>query len=255
MSIVLFVLLTGLIQQGKVVVQAGLAGAEFYLDGNLVAKTDENGALTMESFPAGSFKFLVKKEGYKPYEGSFKIGEGESKLLRVQLSKIKIEGVAPPPKPALEATVTKTRSARSKPDAADKTEIKLPPSPPTKPAPAQAPQQTASASSNEVSISLWPWIFLIAAVLAGGGYWFWHRKGRIQQLPPPFIEENPEEPAPQAPKPAPEFIDELRRKEELLNAGFVGEKRREINLGQVRQKEKDIVIVLPKEAYRYEEDK
>ena len=247
--------MTGFLQQGKVVVQAGVAGAEVYLDGNFAAKTDEHGTLTMESFPSGSFKFLVKKEGYKPYEGSFKIGEGESKLLQVQLSKIKIEGVAPPAKPALEATVTKTRSARSKPDAADKTAIKPPPSPPAKPAPTPAPQQTATTSSNEAPVSFWPWVFLIAALLAGGGYWFWSRKVRISELPPPFIVENAEEPLAQAPKPAPDFIDELRRKEEFLNAGFVGEKRREIDLGQVRQKEKDIVIVLPKDAYRYEEDK
>jgi hypothetical protein len=102
---------------------------------------------------------------------------------------------------------------------------------------------------------LWPWIFLIVLVLAGGGYWFWRRKRWIKEKPLLFIEEKPEEPTAQAPKPAPEFIDELRRKEELINAGYIGEKRRELDREEVRQKEKEIVIVLPKEAYRYEDDK
>jgi hypothetical protein len=63
------------------------------------------------------------------------------------------------------------------------------------------------------------------------------------------MEEKPEEPTVQAPKPAPDFINELRRREELMNAGFIGGKRHELDREEVKQKEKEIVIVLPKEAY------
>ena len=48
------------------------------------------------------------------------------------------------------------------------------------------------------------------------------------------------------------FIEQLKRREELLNAGFVASQPRAVNQETM---EKDVVIVLPKEAFRYEADK
>jgi hypothetical protein len=50
-------------------------------------------------------------------------------------------------------------------------------------------------------------------------------------------------------------LDELRRREESMKAGFAARKKSEIDLEEVRQREKEIVVVLPKDAHKYEEDK
>ena len=65
--------------------------------------------------------------------------------------------------------------------------------------------------------------------------------------------DTPQQPTDASNRPDPEFIEELRRREELMNAGFVGSNPRVID--QESMKEKEVVIVLPKEAFRYEEDK
>lgn len=247
MLIVFLALLTGMAQQGKVVVQAGVAEAEFYLDGNFVAKTDQNGTLTMESFPAGSFKFSVKMEGYKEYEGEFTIGEGESKLLHVQLARLK--GTLPPEEFAQDSSsAARARRTRNQANAPAKVETKPAPPPVTKPAAPQTAPTPVPADQGESS--LWPWALIGTITLGGWGYWYWKRKTTVEEPEPtPLMEQKPEEPAAQTPKPAPEFIDELRRKEELMNAGLIGGKRREIDREEVQKKEKEIVIVLPKEAY------
>ena len=54
---------------------------------------------------------------------------------------------------------------------------------------------------------------------------------------------------------APALVEELKRKEDLIKAGFVGTKANQFDRQAVAGKEKEIVIVLPKEAYRYEEEK
>lgn len=76
------------------------------------------------------------------------------------------------------------------------------------------------------------------------------------QIPPLDIAsdiETPQPPTDASNRPDPEFIEELRRREELLNAGFVGNNPRVVD--KESMKEKEVVIVLPKEAFRYEEDK
>jgi hypothetical protein len=74
-------------QNSTVVISTGVPGAEFYLDANFVATTDKDGTLKIENFPAGTFNFTVKKQGYKTDSGSFTVVEGESKLLQLVLEK------------------------------------------------------------------------------------------------------------------------------------------------------------------------
>jgi hypothetical protein len=50
-------------------------------------------------------------------------------------------------------------------------------------------------------------------------------------------------------------LDELRRREESMKAGFAARKKNEIDLEEVRQREKEIVVVLPKDTHKHEEDK
>lgn len=54
---------------------------------------------------------------------------------------------------------------------------------------------------------------------------------------------------------APAFVEELKRKEDLIKAGFIGTKTNQFDRQAIAGKEKEIVIVLPKEAYHYEEEK
>src|SRR5687767_6313833 len=80
---------------GKVVIQTGVGEAEFYLDGTFVAKSNASGLLTIESFPAGSFGFTVKKNGFITYEGNFTVSEGETKNLVIKLRPIRSEVQGP----------------------------------------------------------------------------------------------------------------------------------------------------------------
>ena len=87
--LILFLLVSAPDQGGRVVLNAGVPEAEFYLDANFVAVTDENGMLTMENFPAGSFSYSVVKRGYKTYKGSFSIRDGEAMQLSPIMEKIR----------------------------------------------------------------------------------------------------------------------------------------------------------------------
>ncbi len=247
MLTVLLLLAIAVPQQGKVVVQTGVAGAEFYLDGTLVSRTDQKGTLSMESFPAGSFKYAVRKDGYQTYEGAFTLGEGESKVLEVSLVRLKAaQPLAEPGGPSGE----KRRRAESRPPsptfvptaakpAATPTHEPLRPSPPQ------------PATSDSEAPSAWLWVTMAALALAGARYWFRTRGESPHQEPEaaPAAEEKTAAESDRTPKPAPEFIDELRRREELMNAGFIGNKKRSIDSDKVGQREKEIVIVLPKDAY------
>ena len=76
---------------------------------------------------------------------------------------------------------------------------------------------------------------------------------QITAMEAPAEAEQEEPPADVSVRPAPEFIEELKRREELINAGFVGSKPQVVDPDTM--KEKEVVIELPKEAFRYEEDK
>ena len=68
----------------------------------------------------------------------------------------------------------------------------------------------------------------------------------------PVSDEPAETAAPMVKQP-PEFIEGLKRREELIKAGFIGIKPKETE--HIDKREKEIVIVLPKEAYTSEEEK
>jgi len=247
-------------QGGKVVLKVGVPAAEFYLDANFVAATDDSGTLTMESFPAGSFNYSIRAKGYKTYNSSFSIREGEDKMLSPVLEKI-----SEPAQPAAKSHGA-ARSARS---SAEKPRIAGKASPAAahlqqaqvqhfgQPAPVdkQSPTEPSRDESRDSSSILIP-IVLFAAGLSALGIWIWKMKSAQPQntaMEAPAEAEQEEPPADVSVRPAPEFIEELKRREELINAGFVGSKPQVVDPDTM--KEKEVVIELPKEAFRYEEDK
>lgn len=259
MIAVVFILLMIAPEQGRVVINTGVPGAEFYLDANFVATTDEKGMLTMDNFPAGSFNFSIKKKGYKDYVGSFVEREGEVKQLQPVLVRIRAsEGTEERASHSLQSS----RPPRSRSPSPEKQPIaslepqrapaqKYPPvnSPNPQP-PTQALPEESSGSSFPVPAIL----FII--VLAGIVVWYLVSKRSAEPiLPPEEVAEaiKQEPPANVSNRPAPQFIEELRHKEELLKAGFVGSKVPHVD--QEAMREKEVVIVLPKEAFRYDEDK
>lgn len=260
--------------QGKVVLQAGVPGADFYLDGNFVAKTDANGNLPMENFPSGTFRFTVKKDGYLPYDGSFRIAEGESKIIQVQLYRVKtpklveapslVRGAQTETKPIAESSQTEPKmaqpwSARTIAPSREKPAEPTPKPPqkvPTAAAPVIAPPNETQAVEDNSSTAIWAIPGGLAILLFAGFMIRRERAKRRHMLPPigqmPVIDE-PMETVPLKPKHAPKFIDELKRREELIKAGFVGSKPKDVD--HLGRREKEIVIVLPKEAYTSEEEK
>jgi hypothetical protein len=260
MILILLLLLPVPQQGGKVIVNVGVPGAEFYLDANFVSVTDKNGTLTMENFPPGSFNFSVSKKGYKQFSGSFTIREGEDKQLSLTLEKIaqaeKPSGQTRENSGTLKPFAEKPRNADNSPPAAA-----LPPPPlkqsaaATAPAVRPSPAPPSNDEPDDASTVL-ILIILLAIGSAALGIWIWKMKHARSKIPavvePPEIE-NEQSPGDISIRPAPEFIEELKRREELMNAGFVGNKPRTTD--QESSKEKEIVIVLPKEAFRYEEDK
>lgn len=98
-------------------------------------------------------------------------------------------------------------------------------------------------------------LFALLITIAGVGYWVLQRKGPLRMVLLPLRKEKPEEPVVQNPKAAPEFIDELRKREESMKSEFAAAKKREIDREEIRQKEKEIVVVLPENSHKYEEDK
>jgi hypothetical protein len=258
--LILFLLVSAPDQGGRVVLNAGVPEAEFYLDANFVAVTDENGMLTMESFPAGSFSYSVVKRGYKTYKGSFSIRDGEA----MQLSPImeRIREAREPDKGAAGS------SRGTKPSVKKKQITRNAGSPLEEVRPAQAQNAstneriadpTAGLAATEESrapsrLLVIITLFVIAAF--GAGIWIWIRKQPDAQIPPLDTVsdiDTSQPPTDAINRPDPEFIEELRRREELMNAGFVGSNPRVID--QESMKEKEVVIVLPKEAFRCEEDK
>jgi hypothetical protein len=260
MKVILLILMAFPETGGKVILKVGVPDAEFYLDANFVAVTDKSGTLTMENFPAGSFSFSVKKKGYKQYDGSFTIRDGEDKQLSLRLEKTAEIETQP---------VQISKNSEAMKALREKPRVSVSAAPPVM-QPQQAPKQNtsagipvttsapapdASAEPEDSSSATIP-IILLAVGLCAFGFWIWKMKHARQQIPvadAPREIENEERAGDVSVRPAPEFIEELKRREELMNAGFVGNKPRTADLES--SKEKEIVIVLPKEAFHYEEDK
>jgi hypothetical protein len=241
-------------QNSKVVISTGVPGAEFYLDANFVATTDKNGMLTMENFPAGSFNYTLKKPGYETCSGSFTVREGEVKRLQPVFEKLKS-----PPGPAKKSA----GPPDEKPVRPRSTTVpaRVDPNPPPISSADFRPAETPLGNVQEgvpepSSLSLPALALLCVIVLSTLGIWMWKKQGdsapdvRPMEPVPELTDPEPQEMA--ANRPEPPFIEELKRREELMNAGFVASQPRAVSRDG---KGKEVVIVLPKEAFRYEEDK
>jgi hypothetical protein len=234
--------------QTKVVIQTEAPAADVYLDGNFVAKTDTHGRLPIENLPPGTFRFAVKKEGYQPYDGSFQIVEGESQTVQAQLRR------------------SETTRRLETPSHAKKRQPEAKTLPPGNAAgvPSQEPpskQITRDAVPAAAVSDHWPSTSLsvsaaLAVILAIVFLFIKRRTRHIpMESPPPDPMDSDDEsagiPAPRI-KPLPEFVDQLKRREELIQAGFSSIKAGERDY--IDKREKEIVIVLPKEAYTSEEE-
>lgn len=254
---------------GKVVIQTGVSEAEFYLDGTFVAKSNANGLLTIESFPAGSFGFTVKKNGFITYEGNFTVLEGETKNLAIKLRPIQESG----PKPRLESgTRSEVRGRKS--DLVQGPKFEVQPIPGSKlrssKSEVQPPEVKVERNLSDPQTGDSPagtWLVLGTLILLpifGSLAWKLYqtkvRNPRSKIRSPDLASEDefmvtgPEEQQKWA-RNAPAFVEELKRKEELIKAGFVGTNANQFDRQAVAGKEKQVVIVLPKEAYHYEEEK
>jgi hypothetical protein len=259
-KLVCLLLMAAPLENGKVILNTQVAEAEFYLDGNFVAVTDAKGTLTMENFPAGSFNYSIEKKGYQPYKGSFSIIEGEIKHLTPTLERAFEQEAAPvaegQPADTLQSAVSTTKKIRKESFPVQNT---LPNS--LEPSAASVPVSQPSPSQPLPDNSQTPLLWLIISILCAIGLLVLslsvRRRRRLEQHVL-SMDESPkmEPPRPQADygnRPDPRFIEELRRKEELINAGFFSSKPQVVDAATM--KEKEIVIVLPKEAFRIEDDK
>jgi hypothetical protein len=234
-------------EQSRVTIRAEVPAADFYLDGNLVAQTDANGSLSMEGFPPGTFRFTVRKDGYLPYEGSFTIAEGQSRIIQVRLRKAVETQPSETPPPVKKRPIER----KQQPPVAKQPPEKVAPN--TNPVTA-ANTETKAAEDNSPT-TIWIIPVGLAILLAAGFIILKLRARRMRMEPPaepmPDSEEPVEVPAPK--RQAPEFVEQLKRREEMIEAGLVS-----VNAGKsdpINKREKEIVIVLPKEAYTSEEDK
>jgi hypothetical protein len=247
--------------QTKIVIQTETPGADVYLDGNFVAKTDEHGSLPIENLPPGLFRFSIKKDGYLPYDGSFQITEGESKNVQVSMRQIETPQDSAMPLPVRTALPDRKASSpnnslaitpKPKQSMTEAAANRLPgkivqQAVPIAPAPEEAKVANDRGSSAILIISI-----ALTVLLAAGFLIFVRRTARMrtelpQSEPPPMEGELAGIPAPRI-KQSPEFVDELKRREELIQARFLSIKANERDPG------KDVVIVLPKEDYSSEEE-
>ncbi|MBN1566557.1 MAG: hypothetical protein JXA73_01840 [Acidobacteria bacterium] len=256
----LFLLISVPQEGGTVVLNTGIPGVEFYLDGTFVAVTDENGTLTIENLPAGSFSYVVAKRGYAKYQNSFSIKDGETRRLSPVMERIR--AVADPdqksagpfrPSRAQAKKMKAAQSAELSAAEAQQPPVQIPPA--AAPVAADAPEQADPQDSQALSPA---YILIFLFLIASAGIFIWIRTKKRAEAPMPPLEstaeiEPPRKPSDASNRPNPEFIEELRRREELLNAGFVGNNPRVVD--RESMKEKEVVIVLPKEAFRYEDDK
>jgi hypothetical protein len=243
---------------GKVIIKAELQGVEFYLDGNFVAKTEPDGTLRIDSLPSGTFRYSLSKKGFVSHEGSFSLAEGETRMLEV-----KLESLGDPEMPDSSSGRVPSKRAAAKPNPAPETQSAPAGRTPVESGIPSAPAVGAEAKPPDEESFSGAWI--AAGILltgSAGAFMFWiYRRRKTRQaaaldplaLLTPFPE-SPPEAAPESadPKQTPEFIHKLKQREELMKAGFVGATSREVE--RTNGKEREVVIVLPKEAYRYEEE-
>jgi hypothetical protein len=242
-------------QVSKVDLITGVPGAEFYLDSNFVAITDGNGNLTMESLPEGTFNLAIKKQGYSPYSGSFTIHEGEAKVLQPVLQKLEqpqdseARNSATPysSRPSVEKS---SIADRSRNPAGDPSPLLAVSFPTAKSAGKRPTVQTSEEEPHGSSLLPLLAALFAAAFLALG---FWILRELIRPLEAAADLEDPQSSVSSPSRPLPQFLEELKRREELLKAGFVSSRFPDPDVQSM--KEKEVVIVLPKEAFRYEEDK
>lgn len=258
LKLILFLVITVPQQGGKVILNAGVPEADFYLDGNFVAVTDDKGMLTMENFPAGSFSYSIVKKGYSAFKGSFTVGEGETRLLAPTLEKAQ---QPEEPTKGIDAS-HKASPVKDTPKSAAPLQQVLKEAPQGQAEDAAAREPVAASSESqsaqeEEKPNPLPFLGLVlpAAALLLLAAAILKRRRREPALPHLAIDPDPEIPPPAdaANRPDPEFIEALKRREELINAGYVAGKSR-ITAAE-SMKEKEVVIVLPKEAFRVEDDK
>jgi len=246
---------------GKVIIKAEIEGVEFYLDGNFVAKTESDGTLRIDSLPAGTFRYSIRKNGFVSQEGSFSLADGETRTLAVKLIS---QGNPELPGPPAVHAPSKRAAARPRPTPqAHSTSDGSAPTGSVMPSTPNSPAAAGVVGTPDEGLIYAGWIvsgMLLAG--AGGVFLFWsYRKRKMQQelamdpvaLLTPLPEPPPQPaPAPEAPKQVPEFIHKLKQREDLMKAGFVGAASREV--ARTEGKGREVVIVLPKEAYHYEEE-
>ena len=263
---------------GKVVLETGIEGVRFFLDGTFVSTTDADGKLVMEGFPSGRFNYALEKSGFRPIEGTFDVSVDQASIIEarmVSLVSAPSESKAKPqPTPRESLTSLKALSdtdqtadgdtLRPVPDHSDvladvveeahPIETSSPSGAPNVIEPTEQPSSVAG-------------IFLgLLGVLSLAALLIWtqrqkasHSSQRIEQLPaagdPLSICPEPSTEDELVPvKERPEFIDQIRRREELIKAGFVGDQTKSFDRDEAAEREKETVIVLPKEAHRYEEE-
>jgi hypothetical protein len=229
-------------EQTKVVIQTDAPAADVYLDGNFVAKTDAHGSLLMESLPPGTFQLKIKKTGYLSYAGSFQIGEGESKTVQVFLRRIETPASAKILQPEENTTPSEMAGAIA---------------PLQKQSMPAVVSEPPAREETKTAVDNWPSEILIIsaslAVLLVVAFLFSKRRARRMLMPESMVPDYEPAgiPAPRIKQP-PEFVDQLKRREELIQSGFLSIKPEEPN--HIDPREKDVVIVLPKEAYTSEEE-
>jgi hypothetical protein len=226
--------------ENKVVIQAEAPAADVYLDGNFVAKTSTHGNLSMKNLTPGTYRFTVKKNGYQPYDGSFQMIAGESKIVQVQLSRVQ----APQSSEILSPVKNPQAEEKTPPPVSSTTR-----NPPEAVPGAAAPAETKAAAD--------PWFSVILIVTAASTALLWVGltivKRRTRRIPMESVQldQMPPDGDPSGIpvsmiKPLPEFVNRLKRREALMESEFLPSKS--------AKREKEVVIVLPKEAYTSKEE-
>jgi hypothetical protein len=86
-------------------------------------------------------------------------------------------------------------------------------------------------------------ILFAIAIFAGIGCLFWPRRGLrmgLKSVNEPLPSQLPD-PAAQAPKQTPDFIEELRSKDRSMNGGSPGTGKWELDFQEIRRKEKELM--------------